>query len=122
MEIHVCKVKNSHPLRRFLAVAVTGKVPACTVPRAVLFDAYGTLFDVHSVASLAEQAFPRQGSALSQAWRDKQIEYTRLVSMSANTQGEPAAHYQTFWDLTRAALRHAAPAWRCRSPRPSKNR
>ena len=79
-----------------------------TRPRAVLFDAYGTLFDVHSVASLAEQGFPGQGSALSQAWRDKQIEYTRLVSMSANARGEPAAHYQTFWDLTRAALRHAA--------------
>lgn len=70
--------------------------------KAVLFDAYGTLFDVHSVALLAEQLFPGQGERLSQAWRDKQIEYTRLVSMSA---GE---RYQPFWALTQAALRFAA--------------
>ena len=67
--------------------------------RAVLFDAYGTLFDVHSVALMAEQLFPGQGAVLSQRWRDKQIEYSRLCSMSGQ--------YQPFWDLTRAALRHA---------------
>ncbi len=72
-------------------------------PRAVLFDAYGTLFDVHSVAQLAESIFPGQGSALSQLWRDKQIEYTRLVTTSNDGQ-----HYQPFWDLTRAGLRYAA--------------
>jgi 2-haloacid dehalogenase len=71
-----------------------------TRPEAVLFDAYGTLFDVHSVALLAEQLFPGQGQALSQAWRDKQIEYTRLTSMSGR--------YRPFWDLTRAGLRFAA--------------
>ncbi len=72
--------------------------------RAVLFDAYGTLFDVHSVALLAEQLFPGQGERLSLLWRDKQIEYTRLVSMSSPA-GE---HYQPFWDLTRAGLRFTA--------------
>ncbi len=72
--------------------------------RAVLFDAYGTLFDVHSVVLLAEQLFPGQGERLSLLWRDKQIEYTRLVSMSAPG-GE---HYRPFWDLTRASLRWAA--------------
>lgn len=71
-------------------------------PRAVLFDAYGTLFDVYSVALLAEQLFPGQGQALSVLWRDKQIEYTRLVTTSSD--GE---HYQPFWDLTRAGLRYA---------------
>ena len=71
-------------------------------PRAVLFDAYGTLFDVYSVGLLAEQLFPGQGSALSVLWRDKQIEYTRLVTTSND--GE---HYRPFWDLTRAALRFA---------------
>jgi 2-haloacid dehalogenase len=71
-------------------------------PKAVLFDAYGTLFDVYSVGSLAEQLFPGQGSALSLLWRDKQIEYTRLVTTSGD--GE---HYQPFWDLTRAGLRYA---------------
>ena len=73
-------------------------------PRAVLFDAYGTLFDVHSVALLAEQIFPGQGERLSLLWRDKQIEYSRLVSMS----GPGGEHYRPFWDLTRAGLRYAA--------------
>ena len=40
------------------------------VPRAVLFDAYGTLFDVYSVGQLAEELFPGQGLALSVLWRD----------------------------------------------------
>lgn len=69
-------------------------------PRAVLFDAYGTLFDVYSVALAAEQLFPGRGNALATLWRDKQIEYTRLVSMSGR--------YRPFWDLTRAGLRYAA--------------
>jgi 2-haloacid dehalogenase len=71
-----------------------------TPPRAVVFDAYGTLFDVHSVALLAEQLFPGQGERLSVLWRDKQIEYTRLTSMSGR--------YRPFWELTRAGLRYAA--------------
>jgi 2-haloacid dehalogenase len=68
-------------------------------PRAVLFDAYGTLFDVYSVALLAEQLFPGQGQRLAQLWRDKQIEYTRLVTTSNH-----GAHYRPFWALTRSAL------------------
>src|SRR6059058_6154524 len=71
-------------------------------PRAVLFDAYGTLFDVYSVGLLAEQLFPGHGQALSVLWRDKQIEYTRLVTTSND-----GAHYQPFWELTRAGLRYA---------------
>jgi len=67
---------------------------------AVLFDAYGTLFDVYSVGLLAEQLFPRQGEALARLWRDKQIEYTRLLTMSGR--------YTPFWDLTRAGLRWSA--------------
>ena len=71
-------------------------------PRAVLFDAYGTLFDVYSVGLLAEQLFPGQGQALGVLWRDKQIEYTRLVT--ASNDGE---HYRPFWELTLAGLRYA---------------
>lgn len=67
--------------------------------RAVLFDAYGTLFDVYSVGLLAEQFFPGQGQAISVLWRDKQIEYTRLVTTSNN-----GVHYRPFWELTRAGL------------------
>jgi len=71
-------------------------------PKAVLFDAYGTLFDVYSVGLLAEQLFPGHGAALSVLWRDKQIEYTRLVTTSNG-----GDHYRPFWDLTRAGLRYA---------------
>ena len=68
----------------------------------VLFDAYGTLFDVYSVASTAEQLFPGQGSQLSVIWRDKQIEYTRLRAM--------AGRYKPFWDITIDALQYACEA------------
>lgn len=68
--------------------------------RAVVFDAYGTLFDVYSVGLLAEQLFPGRGEALALLWRDKQIEYTRVCSMSGR--------YRPFWELTRAGLRFAA--------------
>jgi 2-haloacid dehalogenase len=76
------------------------KTTAAPTPRAVLFDAYGTLFDVYSVSLLAEQLFPGFGERLSVLWRDKQIDYTRLTSMSGQ--------YRPFWDLTRAGLRFAA--------------
>ena len=68
-------------------------------PSAVLFDAYGTLFDVYSVGALAEHLFPGHGERLSLLWRDKQIEYSRLRSMSGR--------YAPFWDVTRDALRFA---------------
>jgi 2-haloacid dehalogenase len=76
------------------------RIASASPPRAVLFDAYGTLFDVYSVGLLAEQLFPGCGERLSQLWRDKQIDYTRLTSMSGQ--------YRPFWDLTRAGLRYAA--------------
>lgn len=75
-------------------------------PRAVLFDAYGTLFDVYSVALTAEQLFPGQGQALARLWRDKQIDYTRLVAMS----GPRGPRYRPFWELTRCALQFSAEA------------
>ena len=84
--------------------AISNKVSKTgpAAPRAVLFDAYGTLFDVYSVGLVAEQLFPGQGQALGVLWRDKQIEYTRLVTTSNH-----GAHYQPFWELTRAGLRYA---------------
>ena len=74
--------------------------------RVVVFDAYGTLFDVYSIGVLAEKLYPGQGAALSVLWRDKQIEYTRLISLS-DPNPEGSRHYQSFWDLTRASLRYA---------------
>ena len=66
---------------------------------AVVFDAYGTLFDVHSVASAAEQMFPGQGEPLSRLWRTKQLEYSWIRAMSGR--------YKPFWDITRDALAEA---------------
>src|ERR1043165_9346783 len=73
-------------------------------PKAVLFDVYGTLLDVYSVALRAEQMFPGAGERLARAWRDRQIEYSRLVSMSGR--------YRPFWQLTRDALDYCAAARR----------
>ena len=64
--------------------------------QAILFDAYGTLFDVYSIGALAERLFPGRGAALAELWRDKQIEYTRLRTLS-NT-------YKPFWEVTQDAL------------------
>ena len=68
--------------------------------QAVLFDAYGTLFDVYSIGVAAERLFPGAGERLGILWRDKQIEYTRLSSMSGRI--------RSFRDCTRAGLRFAA--------------
>ncbi|MGF6568905.1 2-haloacid dehalogenase [Paraburkholderia sp. GAS333] len=76
-------------------------------PKAVIFDAYGTLFDVHSVIAAAEQLFPTHGDALSYLWRQKQIEYTQLRTLAAPSDA-PGAHYRPFWDITLDALRFAA--------------
>jgi 2-haloacid dehalogenase len=66
--------------------------------RAVVFDAYGTLFDVHSVMTLAEQHFPGQGAAVSRLWRERQIDYSRLRTLSGR--------YRPFSEVTRDALRY----------------
>ncbi|MGF6772001.1 2-haloacid dehalogenase [Paraburkholderia sp. GAS199] len=77
------------------------------IPKAVIFDAYGTLFDVHSVIAAAEQMFPGHGDSLSQLWRLKQIEYTQLRTLAAPPDA-PGAQYRPFWDITLDALRFAA--------------
>src|SRR6185295_6104758 len=67
-------------------------------PRAFVFDAYGTLFDVHSVVEAA-RALTSDPQALSQLWRQKQLEYTWLRSLMGR--------YQDFWLVTGQALRFA---------------
>ena len=66
---------------------------------ALAFDAYGTLFDVHSVIAACEAAFPSRGEALSRLWRAKQLEYTWLLSLMDR--------YEDFWAVTEKALRYA---------------
>lgn len=71
----------------------------------VAFDAYGTLFDVYSMGQLAEEIFPGHGQALVLMWRDRQIEYTRLVTMSdPNPSG--SKYYLSFWELTIRSLHY----------------
>jgi 2-haloacid dehalogenase len=72
--------------------------------KTVIFDAYGTLFDVYSIGVLADSLYPNHGGAISNLWRDKQIEYTRLITMSDPHQAQGSRYYQSFWDITRSAL------------------
>jgi 2-haloacid dehalogenase len=71
----------------------------------IAFDAYGTLFDVYSMAQLAEELFPGHGQAVSLMWRDRQIEYTRLVTMS-DPSASGSKYYLPFWELTIRSLRY----------------
>jgi 2-haloacid dehalogenase len=67
-------------------------------PKAFIFDAYGTLFDVHSVVE-AGRALTGDPQALSLLWRQKQLEYTWLRTLMGR--------YEDFWAVTEAALRFA---------------
>jgi 2-haloacid dehalogenase len=49
--------------------------------KAVVFDAYGTLYDIQSVAAVTDQAYPGYGDITTQVWRIKQLEYTWLRSL-----------------------------------------
>src|SRR5450755_225385 len=71
---------------------------------ALAFDAYGTLFDVHSVETTAERLFPAHGTALSQLWRTKQLEYSWLQSLMQS----PHQRREDFAALTAHALDYAA--------------
>ena len=64
--------------------------------KALVFDAYGTLFDVHSVVSLCNRMFPDNGAELSMIWRRKQLEYSWLRSLEGQ--------YEDFWRVTESAL------------------
>ena len=67
--------------------------------RAVVFDAYGTLFDVHSVVRGVGDDLTGDRQTLSALWRQKQLEYTWLRSLMGR--------YEDFWEITYAALRSA---------------
>ena len=81
---------------------------------AIAFDAYGTLFDVYSVSSLAEELMPGKGVQLATIWRDKQIEYTRLRDMCDK--------YEDFWQVTGDALDYACAALGVELPLSSRDR
>lgn len=64
--------------------------------KAVVFDAYGTLYDIQSVASITDEAFPGYGEVITQIWRMKQLEYTWLRSLMRR--------YEDFSVITRESL------------------
>jgi 2-haloacid dehalogenase len=66
--------------------------------RGYVFDAYGTLFDVHSVVE-AGREITSDPAALSTTWRQKQLEYTWLRALMGT--------YADFWVVTEAALRYS---------------
>jgi len=68
-------------------------------PHAIIFDAYGTLFDVHSVIRNSGVGISGNLEALSQLWRYKQLEYTWLRALMDR--------YEDFWHITEDALRSA---------------
>lgn len=72
--------------------------------KAVVFDAYGTLFDVYSIQELAESIYPGLGADIAVKWRDKQIEYTRLITQSDPHSASGSQYYRPFWELTRLSL------------------
>ena len=65
---------------------------------ACVFDAYGTLFDVHSAAARYRGELGDAADAVSQTWRDKQLQYTWLRSLMGRR------HHIDFWQLTGDAL------------------
>lgn len=68
-------------------------------PAALVFDAYGTLFDVHAVVARCESFWPGHGTQLSQLWRTKQLEWTWQRSLMRR--------YAPFSEVTRDALGYA---------------
>ncbi len=73
---------------------------------AFVFDAYGTLFDVQSLAATAEALAPGHGADLSRIWRAKQLEYTWLQTLMAGD----GFHRGDFDQVTAAALDYAIAA------------
>ncbi len=72
--------------------------------QALVYDAYGTLYDVHSVLQRCEGFFPGRGAELSRLWRAKQLEYTWQRSLMQR--------YRPFSTVTREALAYACEALR----------
>ena len=66
--------------------------------QALVFDVYGTLFDVHSVKEQAEALYPDHGEAISKRWREKQLEYSFLRQLNGQ--------YVPFSQVTQDALRY----------------
>ncbi len=80
-------------------VAKTNLATTNVATRAFVFDAYGTLFDVHAAIARHRAAAGAEAERFSEIWRTKQIEYTWTLTL--------AGHYVDFWTLTERALDYA---------------
>jgi 2-haloacid dehalogenase len=70
-----------------------------TKPLAYVFDAYGTLFDVHAALARHRAAAGPDAERFSEIWRQKQLEYSWTLTL--------AGRYVDFWTLTERALDYA---------------
>lgn len=70
--------------------------------KACVFDAYGTLFDVHSAVAKHRQRLGEKATGVSTSWRTKQLEYTWLRSLMGD--------YADFWQVTGDALDYSLDA------------
>src|SRR5512141_1043656 len=69
------------------------------MPRAFVFDAYGTLFDVHAAIARHRAEAGPDADRMSEIWRNKQLEYSWTLTL--------AGRYRDFWTLTQRALDYA---------------
>ena len=77
---------------------------------AVVFDAYGTLLDVHAAMERHADALPPDWERISVEWRNKQLEYTWITTLTGS------AHYRDFWAITEAALDYVMARHRIADP------
>src|SRR6204780_5022137 len=80
-------------------IATKNETSGETKPGVYVFDAYGTLFDVHSAIARHRAAAGPDAERFSEIWRVKQLKYAWTLTL--------AGHYADFWTLTERALDYA---------------
>src|SRR6202008_2889763 len=88
--------------RRRITIRAAVQMVSAMAVRALVFDAYGTLYDVQSVRDLATELCGDKGELITQLWRLKQLEYTWLRGLMRN--------YADFWQVTGESLDFAVAA------------
>src|SRR5690625_2781222 len=80
-------------------IKTLGELNMKTPIKALVFDVYGTLFDVHSVERKCDAIYKGYGAEISQVWRRKQLEYSFLRQIMGQ--------YESFKQVTLDALKFA---------------
>lgn len=78
--------------------------------KAVVFDAYGTLLDVHAAMARHAESLPPDWERISAEWRAKQLEYSWVRTLTGPT------HHRDFWQITQDALAFVAARHRIADP------